>query len=402
MKIQLKGNRKLLILGAVIMTILVVEAAVLIALTVAYGKEHKRTNIQESAEVQSVLSEIQSEEVKALFFSMFSLDSYEVDDFITYRGINTVMLEEALESGEEVLEFLELALGQEQRLEAVYIGLSMDESSSFEHASGAGLAQMFTDVCKWDDALLEIIKANPQVYFHLILEYPSAGDLAKMPELKRARLLKWYDDMSELFTPQEAYPNVVLFLPGAEEWLSGNQANYLDNGEPNSDAARFTTKLMICGYTYILDESNILKKRQIIEGLVAQSRAHETLDEEHTYVFFGDSVIGNYTDSMSIPGVVEGFTKAKVINCGYGGLHAAKADSESLSLTDVVDAFLEGKYAHFEDDKPVKSGILAFHEQLSGINQEKLTFFISIGLNDYMSGRPLTGNKANKKFAYNT
>ena len=108
MKIQLKGNRKLLILGAVIMTILVVEAAVLIALTVAYGKEHKRTNIQESAEVQSVLSEIQSEEVKALFFSMFSLDSYEVDDFITYRGINTVMLEEALESGEEVLETLNL------------------------------------------------------------------------------------------------------------------------------------------------------------------------------------------------------------------------------------------------------------------------------------------------------
>ena len=400
MKIQLKGNRKLLILGAVIMTILVVEAAVLIALTVAYGKEHKRTNIQESAEVQGVLSEIQSEEVKALFFSMFSLASSEVDNFITHRGIHTVILEEALESGEEVLEFLELALGQEQRLEAVYIGLSMDESSSFEHASGAGLAQMFTDVCKWDDALLEIIKANPQVYFHLILEYPSAGDLAKMPELKRARLLKWYDDMSELFTPQEAYPNVVLFLPGAEEWLSGNQANYLDNGEPNSDAARFTTKLMICGYTYILDESNILEKRQIIEGLVAQSRAHETLDEEHTYVFFGDSVIGNYTDAMSIPGVVEGFTKAKVINCGYGGLHAAKADSESLSLTDVVDAFLEGKYAHFEDDKPVKSGILAFHEQLSGINQEKLTFFISIGLNDYMSGRPLTGNKANKKFHY--
>ena len=105
MKIQLKGNRKLLILGAVIMTILVVEAAVLIALTVAYGKEHKRTNIQESAEVQGVLSEIQNEEVKALFFSMFSLDSYEVDDFITYRGINTVMLEEALESGRKCWNF---------------------------------------------------------------------------------------------------------------------------------------------------------------------------------------------------------------------------------------------------------------------------------------------------------
>ncbi len=400
MKMQFKGNRKLLILGAAIMTILVVEVAVLIALTVAYGKEHKKTNMQESTEVQSVLSEIQSQEVKALFFSMFSLDSYEVDDFITYRGINTVMLEETVENGEEVLDFLELALEQEQSLEAVYIGLSMDESLSLEKASGAGLAQMFTDVCKWDDELLEIVKANPQIYFHLILEYPSADDLAKMPELERARLLKWYDDMSELFTPQEAYQNVVLFLPGAEVWLSGNQANYLENGEPNRDVARFITRMMICGYMYTLDEGNILQKRQNIEKSLAQNGVNETLDSEHTYVFFGDSVIGNYTDSMSIPGVVEGFTKAKVINCGYGGLNAAKADNQGLGLADVVDAFLEGKHGIFEDNKPVKSGILEFYGQHSGMNQEKLTFFISIGLNDYMSGRPLKGTKAEEKYHF--
>lgn len=394
MKIQLKGNRKLLILGAVIVTILVVEAVVLFALTAAYSRENKRSNVYRSEQVQSVLTEIEKEEVKALFFSMFSLESYDVDDFLIYRGINTVMMEETLESGEEVLDFLDLVLKREQNLEAVYIGLSLDDTKA------SGFAQMFMDVCDWDEKLLEIVKANPQIYFHFILEYPSAYDLAKMPELKRARLLKWYDDMSELFTPWEECSNMVLFLPGAEGWLTGNQANYLENGEPNEDAARFATKLMICGYTYLLNEENVLEKLNYIEDLVMETREREVLDEEATYVFFGDSVIGNYTDSMSVPGIVQGLTNATVINCGYGGLHASKEESESLSLADVIDAFLDGKYAHFEEGKPVKTGIPAFYEQLSEIDQEKLTFFISIGLNDYMSGRPLKGKKTEGKYHF--
>ena len=204
MKENKKRNVKLLTLGAIILAILVVEVVVLITLTVAYGKENKGTDIRKSRQVQSVLAEIENEGVKGLFFSMFSLENYDVNDFLTYRGIDTVMLEEELASGDEVLDFLELTLKQEQSLEAVYIGLSLDDMAA------NGFAQMFTDVCDWDDALLEIVKANPQIYFHLILEYPSVYDLAKLPELKRARLLKWYDDMAELFTPQEEYQNVVL------------------------------------------------------------------------------------------------------------------------------------------------------------------------------------------------
>ena len=385
MKENKKRNVKLLTLGAIILAILVVEVVVLITLTVAYGKENKGTDIRKSRQVQSVLAEIENEGVKGLFFSMFSLENYDVNDFLTYRGIDTVMLEEELASGDEVLDFLELTLKQEQSLEAVYIGLSLDDMAA------NGFAQMFTDVCDWDDALLEIVKANPQIYFHLILEYPSVYDLAKLPELKRARLLKWYDDMAELFTPQEEYQNVVLFLPGAENWLSENQANYFENGEPNRDAASFATRMMICGYTYVLNESNVQEKLKKIEELVDETGKYQLQDEEYTYVFFGDSVIGNYTDSMSIPGVVQGFTKANVINCGYGGLPATKRNENSLGLTDIVDAFLVGEYEGFEEDKPVKTGIPAFHEQLSEINQEKLTFFISIGLNDYMTGDPLKG-----------
>ena len=394
MKIQLKGNRKLCILGAVIMMILVVEAVVLIALTIAYGQDYKKAKLQDSVEVQTVLSEIENEEVKGLFFSMFSLDSYDVNDFYTYRGLNTAILEEPLETGEDVLNFLKLALSREHDLDVICVGLRLD--SIIDN----GFARVLTDVCKWDDELSELVKANPQIYFHIILEYPSAYELADMSGLKRTRLLKWYDDMAELFTPQEEYRNMLVSAPAAESWLAGNRANYLENGEPNEDAAGYVLGQIICMDSYALNRENKQEKLMQIENMIKEAKEHVALDEGYTYVFFGDSVIGNYTDSMSVPGAVQGFTKGKVINCGYGGLHAAKEDSESISLADVIDAFLEGNYEHFEDNKTVKTGIPEFYRQLSEINREKLIFFIGVGLNDYMSARPLTGEQENQLYNY--
>ena len=387
MKLHQKGNRRLLVLGAVIITVLVVEVAVLLALTIAYAKDNKIASLKKSAEVQRVLSEIEKEEVTGLFFSMFPLDSYEEEDFNTYRGIYAAILDKELESGEEMLAFLELALQQKQSLELVYIGLSPDDMQE-------------EDLCKWDDKLLEIVKANPQIYFHMILEQPSAYELTQMPELEREQLFKWYKELSELFTPEGEYQNMVLFAPGTESWLIENPANYLETGEPNKDVASAVLRRFACDYLHILDKNNADSKISSLQKLLEENEAYPSIEEAGTYVFFGDSVIGNYTDSMSIPGVVQGFSKARVINCGYGGLHGARTVDESMSLTSVIDAFLVGEYEHFEDDKPVKKGIATFYEQLSDIKEEKLTFFISIGLNDYMSGRPLTGDKEEERFHF--
>ena len=361
-KIQRKGNQKLLILGAVILAILVVQAVVLIALTISYGKNHK--SVKNSAEVQRVLREIENEEVKGLFFSMFSLDSYEEADFINYRGLQAVMLEEALESGAEVLEFLDLALKQEQALENVYIGLSSEE------VLGTDGFEVSAEVCSWDNQLLEVIKSNPQIYFHMILEYPSAYELAQLADTEKERLLQWYGDLAELFTPQGEHQNMILFFPGSEAWLTKNPANYLESGEPTEEVASALFRRMFCDYLHEFNIYNRDEKLNALQELMkSEEDPHPYVDESATYVFFGDSVIGNYTGSMSIPGVVQGFSKAKVINCGYGGLHAAKTDDESISLPDVIDAFLAAEYEHFEN----------------------LTFFISIGLNDYMSELPLKG-----------
>lgn len=389
-----KRNVKLWILGTIIIGILVVELCVLLALTIAYGRENRRTDIYKSEQVQSFLNESQNEEVKGVFYSMFSLENYDVNDFLTYRGIHTVMLNETLQSGEAVLAITELLLEQEQSVELAYIGICPD----FEQEDNR--IKIKTGASSWEEELLEMIKANPQIYFHLILEYPSAYEISQLEEAKKEQLYSWYYDMAQLFTPTEEYQNMVLFMPGAESWLSGNDANYLENGEPNKDVASSILRRMVCDYIHILNTSNVENKVATLQESVKTSREPSYKGENETYVFFGDSVIGNYTDSMSIPGVVQGFTNAKVINCGYGGLAAARENSDGISLTDVVDAFLSGEYAQFADDKPIKSGIQTFYEQSAEIEPEKLTFFISIGLNDYMSGISLKGIKSEERYHF--
>lgn len=385
----MKETKKRTWLFWVVGLLIFLVAAGLLFLVLTKEKIGKRTDIAGSAEVQSALLEVNNEEVKGIFFSMFPLDSYDVNDFLTYRGIQTIMLEKQLKSGEEVLDVLELTLAEDQTLEAVYIGLSMDGSEAMEKVAWGGLAQIGMDMCLWDEELLEIVKAHPEIRFHIILEYSSIYEVAELSPLKRTGLYKWYYDMAELFTPQGEYQNMVLFLPEAESWLVANKANYLENGEPNQDAAGFALGQMICKDSYTLTKRNRYEKLAKIEAMVDEAKELPQLDSTYTYVFFGDSVIGNYTNSMSIPEIVGGYTGARTINCGYGGLSATKKDENDFGISGIIDAFLSGEYEHFEDDKPVKTGIPAFYNTLSEINTEKLVFFISMGLNDYMSGCPL-------------
>ena len=78
---------------------------------------------------------------------------------------------------------------------------------------------------------------------------------------------------------------------------------------------------------------------------------------DHCLVFFGDSVIGNYTDSASIPGVVAGLTGAAVYNCGYGGNSAALGEERTISLPGIVDAFFQGNLSVLPSDFQVYQGV---------------------------------------------
>lgn len=370
----------------------------LLAAVLIYTLFFQKANSEETAkqeQMQNTLRELGDETVQGIFFSMYPLETYNIEDFLIYRGLNTIMLPSELESGREVIDFLESTLAEPHNLEAVYIGLSMEESSGFDK-----VLQKLHVQQEWELRILDMVKNNPQIRFYLMLEYPGVDELSLLSEKEREELFSWYRRMAELFSPRAEYTNIVLTLPGAEPWVTGNTANYLENGQPDYAIAKFILGQIICNERYVLDTGNVEEKLNNIQTMIQEYCSKQATDSEYTLVFFGDSVIGNYTDSMSIPEVVRGSTGTSVFNCGYGGLSAARKEDD-LGFADIVDAFIAGDNAIItEEGKPVKEAILDFHAQKDRIHEDKLVFFISLGLNDYMSGATLKSNKTQDTYTF--
>lgn len=346
--------------------------AVLAAVTTAVWVFGKRQDITKSEEAQKFMKELEDDAVQGLFISMYPVDNYDVNDFLFYRGIRTICFSQPLNSGKNLVKLLQQSLKKEHALEAVYIGIKWQKKNE-----------------GWEEKLLKMIQENPEIRFHLIIEYPCVEAIADMTEDEQKKLFAWYEKTAELFTPTEECKNMILFLPEAETWLSGNPANYTENGEPNKETAKYVLGQIICMDSYALNLENVDEKLLAIKDLLEENEKIKEPDSEYTFVFFGDSVIGNFTDSMSIPGVVSGIGQVKTINCGYGGLAASKMSEGSYGIIGMVEAFLQGRYEEFDEDKAIKTGIPEFYEIQSQVKEDKLVFLFSLGINDYLTGNPL-------------
>lgn len=380
----MKSKQQILLKFAAAIVILAVTVVLSVFLRFRYSEEEGEETLLRKKQMQSMLDRLSDEEVQGIFFAMYPLDSYNVEDILIYRGLNTVMLPAELTSGRETVDFLQEILSRPHHLEAVYMGFTQkqEQKSFLDMISGIGKSD-------WESQILDLVKANPQIRFYIMLEYPGVDELSSLSEKDTEALFDWYRKLVELFTPREEYSNIVLSLPGGESWATGNTANYLEDGRPNQELAKFVLGQVVCNERYLLTTDNVEYKITAIQEMIQDYQSKQEADSEYTLVFFGDSVIGNYTDSMSIPEVVRGFTGTRIFNCGYGGLSAARTE-EDPGIADIVDAFLAGDNSVIvEEDKPVKEGIVNFHAQAAEINEEKLVFLISLGLNDYLSTRTL-------------
>jgi len=115
-------------------------------------------------------------------------------------------------------------------------------------------------------------------------------------------------------------------------------------------------------------------------------------------VFLGDSIIGNYTDSMSVPEVVKTLTGARVYNCGYGGRSAALGEKDDLSVDMIAQAIVEEDIKGIPADTQVYAGLEAFFEREE--TDKKLMFVINYGLNDFFNGYPVQGSDAYDHYSY--
>ena len=347
--------------------------------------------------LQKIMRQVEKKEIDSIFLSMYPVDTYDEKLLYDYKLAKTEILQAPLESGEQLAGVLEEILSESNALKNVFLGL-YDESIIIEESTSGNkdyesnlIKQGFT----WEEAILELGKAHPEITFEIMLYYPKISYWTALDEQKVQEKLDWYAYAGDLYSHYDVIENVHVFMPGCEEWLICNESNYKDDYSVTDFVAVELEKLVLCDYKTIMIPNSIEEQCGKLEALIEKYRGEQPeygMYSDYTYVFLGDSVIGNYEGSLSIPGVVSYMTGADAINCGYGGLPASKEDEQSIGLDGVLDALLSDKKSSMLkalENENVQAGIKAFWEKNISVDEEKLIFFISFGINDYAVGRPV-------------
>lgn len=334
------------------------------------------------------LSALKSGEYEAVFLSMYSLEHYEEEDFGTYRGLTTLKVEPELCNAMELLGVLEELFSGGTSPERIYLGI--DPVKLEQHLA-------WEEELSWQETIAALIQGHEEVQWELLLSYPSLAEWQLLSEAEQQQALASYGRAMDALAPLE---NLLLFYIGGQEWLICNQSNYTGEGVLNASVTHNMLLNVFCDRNYLVTEDN---REEMLEELAESLDVWRTKSpcekkgEGDTLVFLGDSIIGNYTDSLSVPGVVENYTGARCINCGYGGI-CLSAGSMEIVGADVVSALCNGNQIAIPEGIPALSGIRELRQ--SGAVNGRLVFFLNYGINDYLLGHPVESDDRYDMTAY--
>lgn len=340
------------------------------------------------AQRQQDLEQACAEDPDCLLLSMVQPEYFHAEDFTYYRGVSTTGASHTFVNLYDIRDFLESVNAAPS---LVYLVLDPEKIASLYgyHASLYGRA--------YRDTLLEVIRSDTNVTYEFLLAFPSLDYWAALSDMELEEGLASYRDFVNIF---ETEPNVRICFPGAEEWLIANPGNYEFDKICNESVMRTVLALTFRDDSLVLNTTNTEEKLTAIQTLAGgittepllEGCAFETTTDlsDADIVFFGDSVIGNFNDSTSIPGVVAGFTGAHVYNLGLGGTSATSSDDpKDLGLVSMTEAFLAGDTSLQTDDTQVTEELEKYLSDHSDGSEHATCFVISYGLNDYFAGYPI-------------
>lgn len=324
------------------------------------------------------LARLSSDAYGGVLLSMHSTENFSEEDFLFYRGVDTAVASHALLGAKEFSKYLDCILGSGNALSHIY--LCLDPELLWMGAREK------TD--KWNSDLQEglysYVESCPDISFEILLPYPYIEYWLALNEEDLETLLAVYH---ALISELSAYPNVKIFFPGFEEWLMVNPDNYTDTLFDANEI--ITQKLFLytfCDAAYQITPINEDFFWNSIRGTVDREKIAPTCYPDLSdwcLVFFGDSVLGNYNGSFSIPGYIAGLSKAATCNYAIGGT-CATAHGEA-DFPNYVIKFLAENMTRTDDGClfiPAGSGE-------SPAEDKKLCFIINYGLNDYFTGSPV-------------
>lgn len=258
--------------------------------------------------------------------------------------------------------FLRKTFNSVNSVEHVYLGLDPWGIVSGQQETAEALQQLTLH-----------IEENDGVLFEIMLPYDEISFWLDKSEEERVQIADAY---RQVVRELEIYPNVILYFMGAERWLIANPGNYAD-GYPNEVISKKIMLYTFCDKEFQVNSNNLEQYLQKLDKVIEEQRNLYNQYPDYSdrqFVFLGDSLIGNYEGSYSIPGVVAGLTNADTYNYGIGGSRASFHVEKTHSFNEVLELFVAGE-AWEKENKPFTPD-----------TDRDTYFFILYGFNDYFDG----------------
>ncbi len=317
-------------------------------------------------EIKKDFERLQSEEYDTLVLAMFPIDYYDESDYTLYRAMDAVQMSYSIPNGRILKKYINTAKESGNPLQRVYMGIDPERISK--------------------EDVTELIQGNPEIFFEVVLPYPQIDYWTGMKEKEFEEVMQIYRDVMGVVL---SYGNTALYSYGSEEWLVANSKNYVDEYNTNESVSEFLMCNTDDSHPYGVNLANADAVFADYKRLYDKYRNHEGYPDFNgtEIIFFGDSIIGNFTNSLSVPEVVSALSGAKVYNLGFGGKSAALSECTEVAFPQVVEAFLTEDVKELPEDSQVYAGVQTYAQQ-KDTDAPKI-FVINYGLNDYFYGVPL-------------
>ena len=386
MKNRKKPFNKVLLVIPPVLVCLLLGAAALAGIRSNRDKKNEeqlQLQLEMQAELQlaeqreAALAALAEEEYTSVFFSMFSTPYILAEYFEYYTGIPTFKQDYAFSTTEEINEALDTVFSSGNDVSNIYLGL---DPFLLYHTANDDIFEMDAAL---ESGLLSHADHHPETVFKVILPFPSLDYWQSLSEGKFRISLVLYRMLTDLMNTRE---NIIVYFPGDQEWLIDNPGNYVSDFALETTAAH-TVIVSIIAEQFRIDRDD---QNEILKNFSAYLLSHRETPTEYPdlsqweITFFGDSVFGNYSGSLSIPGAVNGLSGAAVYNCAEGGISAAVSTTGNyLSFPLMAELFAIGSDSAIPD-KNFSQGAASYRQAKHTVKRR--CFIINYGLNDYFVG----------------
>ena len=310
---------------------------------------------------QNNIIDLANSKYDSFYYSFQGADINDPKDFPVFSGTNPIFIHPSTTDFENVNVLLDSAVSKEG-IKNVFFELDTVSLASLEGSSE--LEYIDKMISKYSD-----------VTFFITLGYPGVSYWRQYNDSERKALISSYETVVKKLSHND---NILFFAPGGEKWLVESKGNYID-GAPKEEVALSLLVTVVCNRGYQVDKNTVTDYEKKMSDLVAEKIQYPDLSDMEV-VFFGDSILGNYHGSLSIPGLCEGLSDCKSYNLGIGGTSAIG------DFNNIVDYFLGQSYDYGRDSKEFEEELARYRAE-SDASKKKL-FVINYGVNDYFSGIP--------------